>query len=136
MTWRSYRRKFYEANPTGPWICYYCGVAVNDFSKVVVHHKDESWRNEDLENLVSIHKGCHTKVHPRKWSETSRREVGNRARGRVLTERQKKKISDSHKNRKPVSAETKRKMVAAQTARRKREAAGIMIKGRANGKHV
>lgn len=62
---RRYRRAFLRHHGLGPWSCHGCGGEVT-LQTLNVHHLDEDHMNEDADNLVPIHRGCHGTLHGKK----------------------------------------------------------------------
>ena len=54
-------RAAYDASGQG-WVCAMCG-AINNLQ---VHHKDQDRNNNNIDNLVCLCGGCHTRLH-NKW---------------------------------------------------------------------
>ena len=49
--------------------CAFCGEPLNSDATLVVHHIDENRNNNDLDNLVGMHNGCHRSHHTGGWSQ-------------------------------------------------------------------
>lgn len=84
---RIYREIFFAHNGPGPYACVECNKEVG-FLEVLVHHDDHDRSNNNIENLMASHRGCHTAHH------STGRGVGNKA-----SEETKQKMSESHKKR-------------------------------------
>lgn len=57
-----------QAQGPGPWSCGFCGDPVvglrrNKSFNGLIHHKDENRSNNDITNLVAMHRDCHVKHH-------------------------------------------------------------------------
>lgn len=98
-----YRELFFAHNGAGPYECYFeCGVPVS-FQEVVVHHTDDDFTNDTVENLAAAHRVCHNGHHFKElWAERRQEFIDSPTRG----------------NRKPHSDETKRKISNTKKARK------------------
>jgi hypothetical protein len=76
-----------------PFICAFCDEEVIK-SELLVHHIDEDHGNDDPDNLVAMHHGCHTSHHKRGTTyddaakyNMSVAHIGNRVANSKLSER-------------------------------------------------
>lgn len=136
--WRTYRyiTLFYAHSGPGPYPCFFCGDSVlgwwedmNRKTRLVVHHQDGNHDNDDPENLVASHAGCHARYHATAAWKNGRisglTEEGREARGRAVAARNRdpefrKKISAGKKRWwAGLSAEQRRDMGARISAGRR-----------------
>jgi hypothetical protein len=61
---RGYDKIFRDVNGNGPWPCYYgpCDRLVEP-DELHIHHIDENPANNAPENLASMHRPCHLRLH-------------------------------------------------------------------------
>lgn len=64
----TYREIFFAHNGMGPFDCVFCGEAADPTipwsrKALVVHHQDENPQNNEVQNLVAAHHGCHVSAH-------------------------------------------------------------------------
>ena len=45
------------------WTCQACGLKTKNTYKLCVHHIDEDIKNDNLDNLVTLCRSCHTRLH-------------------------------------------------------------------------
>ena len=50
-------------NLDGPWQCDFCGIMIDDYRDVDVHHRDGDKSHNDFANLVAGHHYCHVSHH-------------------------------------------------------------------------
>lgn len=114
---RLYREIFFAHNGPGPYICKECEGEVT-FFEVLVHHEDHDRSNNNLENLVPNHRGCHTIHHStgrglgKKASEETKakmRESGLKRWATVSEEDRKEHGQISQKGRNDDVSETLKK---------------------------
>lgn len=100
--------------------CEHCGESFSDSEfrlRKIIHHIDGNHFNDISENLMAIHRGCHSKIHHKgkiiskeQREKVSEANKGNKYRkGHKFSEKSKKKMSESHKG-KIASEDTKLKM--------------------------
>src|SRR5262245_45892187 len=59
------RRIYVENYGEGPWLCGMCDEVIREISRKdgTIHHIDENQTNNEITNLVILHKRCHNKHH-------------------------------------------------------------------------
>jgi hypothetical protein len=129
----THREVFFAANGFGPWSCYDCGELVSR-GELHVHHVDEDRGNDDPQNLVAMHNGCHMRLTHTGHLLTPehRAKISSANRGRRWMPEQKAKFSQSLReayiagrwhvalHNTPHSEEARRKIGDAQRAYRSR----------------
>lgn len=112
----NYRKLFLTAHGDGPYVCVFCPEAVLAISAKtkflkrddgVVHHQDHDRENNELENLVAAHHGCHVSHHmtgvPK--SAEHREKLAAALRDRTVTDEQRQAMRDGWANMDPAKRE-------------------------------
>ena len=129
---RAHQIIFFLVNGTGPWSCHFCGEEINETGKrlggrsLIVHHVDWDHSNNDPENLVATHWGCHTRHHVQGSKHSEETKSNMRA---TWTEERRKRFGLLHKDPKPASTIEAMRKTAQARPFLKCETCGRVIQG-------